>query len=149
MKQGNNRVYKLIKGEDTKTLYFPKVDTVSKRVRATMEVAQYKKLGYSVLCVLYVDKETYLNLRIDETVREILQTDKVEQDLRTKFSEREMTKDTYLSSMTANSDYRKSCMKKLEKQMKRLLFYEDLDCHNEIAVELFNTVTSNKPLWLN
>ena len=149
MKQGNFRVYKLTKADDTTTVYFPDVDTVAKRVKVARRIAEYNKEGYKVLCVLYVDKETFLNLRIDETVHSIVQADRDEQEIRRRFAEREMSKSVYAESMSANAEWRNTCMKKLEKQMKRLMFYEDMECHNEIAVELFNTMVSKKPLWLN
>lgn len=153
MKCGNYRVYKLINDGDSVTLYFPEVDTVVKKVKVQKELDTYRKSGYQIACVLFVDKETYLNLRIDETVHNILKADNYEQEIKDRYNNREMSIGTYYESLEANNAWRKSNLDKLEKQMKRLLFYEEMNCTNEIAVELFNRIGSNaviskNALWL-
>lgn len=103
-----------------------------------LTVASMKENGYQVAGILYVNKETYLNARLNQTVEDYLYTDHNEEDAKRKYRRGEMDKEVYLDTMKLCQDFKWTCLKKIDMQIRRMV-REDFDVENEIALQLYDT----------
>lgn len=137
MKFGDYEVVKLRLDDSVITEYFLPRTSLERKIDRWSRMCDLKSEGYVVLATVFVDKETYLNLRINDTVADYCYQDKLEQDYRYKYRIGELNRDTYIDTMKSIQDYKWTCLKRLDMQMRRL-FREDFDCYNEIAVQLYD-----------
>lgn len=137
MKFGNYEVVKLRREDSVITEYFLPRTSLERKLDRWSRMNELKNNGYSVLAIVFVDKETYLNMRINDTVGDYCSQDKLEQEYRVKYRHGEVNRDVYIDTMKAIQDYKWTCLKKLDMQMRRL-FREDFDCWNEIAIQLYD-----------
>lgn len=137
MKFGDYEVVKLRLDDSVITEYFLPRTSLERKIDRWSRMCDLKSEGYVVLATVFVDKETYLNLRINDTVDDYCYQDKLEQDYRYKYRIGELNRDTYIDTMKSIQDYKWTCLKRLDMQMRRL-FREDFDCYNEIAVQLYD-----------
>ena len=137
MKFGDYEVVKLRLEDSVITEYFLPMTSLERKLDRWSRMNELKSSGYVVLATVFVDKETYLNLRINDTVGDYCYQDKLEQEYRVKYRHDEIDREVYIDTMKAIQDYKWTCLKKLDMQMRRL-FREDFDCYNEIAVQLYD-----------
>ena len=129
--RGNYMIYRLVdnEGREETLFYLPEKDTDEILRR------QYKSNGFSVYAIAYVDKETYLNARLDYRVKEYCQLDRDEQD--TKRRRLEMTPETYVQTLEMIQDMKWNTLKTISMCIRRLM-REDFDIHNEIGIQLYD-----------
>ena len=137
MKFGDYEVVKLKLEDSVITEYFLPMTSLERKLDRWSRMNELKSSGYVVLATVFVDKETYLNMRINDTVDDYCYQDKLEQEYRVKYRHGEIDREVYIDTMKAIQDYKWTCLKKLDMQMRRL-FREDFDCLNEIAIQLYD-----------
>lgn len=137
--KGNYMIYRLVKstGEEETLFFLPEndEDRLKRRMYRALELQSYKSNGYEVYGVLYVDKETYLNARLDYRVKEYHQLDREEQETRAK--KYQFDPDTYFKTMQMIQDMKWTTLKTINMLVRRLL-REDFDIHNEIGIQLYD-----------
>lgn len=137
--KGDYMIYRLVKstGEEETLFFLPEVDgdRLKRKVCRLLELQSYKSQDYEVYGILYVDKETYLNARLDYRVKEYCQLDQSERD--TRLRQREMTSETYLLTIEMIQDQKWTVLKQISMLMRRLI-REDFDIHNEIGIQLYD-----------
>ena len=106
-----------------------------RKVHRLVDLNSYKCKGYIVTGVLYVDKETYLNARLDVKVAEYCKTDKHEQEVR--LNRHMYDSNTLCTTLEAIQDYKWTCLKQISSLVRRLR-NEDLEVNNEIAIMLYD-----------
>lgn len=138
MKQGDYMIYKLYRKdpEDMVTEFFLP-DNPKRKVRRLASLASYKKEGYLVFGIMYVDKESYLNARLTATVEDYIYEDQMEQETRRKYKYGQINKDVYLDTLKLIQDFKWTCLKKIDMQIRRMV-REDFDVENEIALQLYD-----------
>jgi hypothetical protein len=102
-----------------------------------LSVASRKEKGYQIAGILYVNKETYLNARLSKTVEDYLYEDHLEEETRKKYKNGAMSRDVYLDTIKLCQDFKWTCLKKLDMQIRRMV-REDFDVENEIALQLYD-----------
>ena len=139
MKNGSYMIYKMIntKGEEETLFFLPEVDEdkLKRKLARLLEVQSYRNNGYSVFGILYVDKETYLNARLDYRVKEYCQLDISEQE--TRRDKYKMTPEVYFQTMQMIQDMKWSCLKTISMTIRRLV-REDLSVYNEVGIQLYD-----------
>ena len=137
--KGDYMIYRLVKstGEEETLFFLPEIDEdrFRRKMCRLLELQAYKSQGYEVYGILYVDKETYLNARLDYRVKEYCQLDQSERD--TRLRQREMTPETYLLTIEMIQDQKWTVLKQISMLMRRLI-REDFDIHNEIGIQLYD-----------
>lgn len=138
--KGNYMIYRLVdnEGREETLFYLPEKDAdeiLRRKAYRLLELAQYKSNGFSVYAIAYVDKETYLNARLDYRVKEYCQLDQSERD--TRLRQREMTPETYLLTLEMIQDQKWCVLKQISMNIRRLI-REDFDIHNEIGIQLYD-----------
>ena len=139
MKSGKYMIYKMVntKGEEEVLFFLPEVDEdkLKRKLARLLEVQSYKNNGWSVFGVLYVDKETYLNARIDYKVKEYCHLDISEQETRQKRNT--MIPEVYYQTMQMIQDSKWCCLKCIAMNIRRCI-REDFDVFNEIGIQLYD-----------
>ena len=115
--------------------YFTPTDTMNKKLAKEFRVMQIKSQGYVPFGIVFVDEETYINMRINDTVDEYLYEDYEEQECRKKYRNGYVNPEGFKYSMQTIKEYKWVLMKKLDKQMSRLR-ERDFNCYNEVAMQL-------------
>jgi hypothetical protein len=137
--KGNYMIYKLVKstGEEETLFYLPENDEDRLRRMAyrLLELKQYKSNGYEVFGILYVDKETYLNARLDYRVKQYCQLDLDER--KTREEKYKYNPEVYFQTMQMIQDMKWTALKTISMLVRRLI-REDLDIHNEIGIQLYD-----------
>lgn len=138
-RRGNYMIYRLYNKElsDYVTEFFLPDDCLKRMMTRLLTIQSYKEKGFEIAGILYVDKEAYLNARLNNTVEEYLYEDRLEQETRYKFRTGQMTRDVYLDTMKLIQDYKWTCLKKIDMQIRRLI-REDFSVENEIALQLYD-----------
>lgn len=101
--------------------------------------AAYTRDGWSVFSVQLCTREEYINLRIDEVVESINDTNAERKNLRDRFHKGEFDYESYLTAMAVTNELEVSDYRRLYKLMQRL-YRNDMTCTNEEAVQLYNMV---------
>lgn len=137
--RGNYMIYKMVRKdpEDKVTLFFLPDDSLRRLLERHLELASMKEQGYLIMGIAYVDKATYLNQRLNNTVEEYLYMDREEQDVRFKLKFHEMDRDVAIKTLEMIQDHKWTLLKKLGSQVRRLI-REDFDVENEIAIQLYD-----------
>ena len=132
-------IYKLYNAkEDHTEMEFFLPDNDLKRVTwRLMTLASYKEKGYEVIGILKVDEETYLNARLNETVKEYLYMDNREIQTKVDFRCGMISARTAQRTLEAIQDHKWTLLKVLAKQMRRII-YKDYTVYNEIALKLYD-----------
>lgn len=138
-KRGNYMIYKLQREnpEDMVTKFFLPDDSLSRYFNRLAELSQMRENGYLVMGIAYVDKQTYLNERLNENVREYLYMDNSEEDTKWKYRCGEMTREVALKTLEMINDHKWTLLKVMASQIRRLM-REDFDVDNEIAIQLYD-----------
>ena len=139
MKTGKYMIYKFY-SEETNTYsteFFLPDDTFQRTVYRLLTIASYKEKGSQIAGVLYVDKESYLNARLNLTVEEYIDNDRYEQEVRQQYRRGQMKREVYLDTMKCTQDLKWSYLKKVDMQIRRIL-REGFDVENEIALQLYD-----------
>lgn len=136
---GNYEVVKLYSEKENLFIneFFPPTNGLKRLVDKASLLSAYKSDGYLIIATMRVDKETYINLRINDTVNDYCELDKSEQEYRAKYKKGEMSRDAYIDAMKGVQDYKWTLLKKLDMQIRRLN-REELDCYNELALQLYD-----------
>lgn len=136
---GNYMIYKMYSKEldNYTTVFFTPDDTFKRVAYRLLTLADYKERGYQVAGILYVDKEAYLNARLADTVEDYLYEDRLERETKQKFRSGQMDRDVYLDTMRMIQDYKWTCLKKIDMQIRRMV-REDFSIENEIALALYD-----------
>lgn len=138
MKMGDYEVVKLYSTElGYTTEFFLPNNTLERKLSRRITLSDRKSAGYAIVAIAYVDEETYINLRINETIEDYCYEDRLEQEYRVKYRHGEIDREVYIDTMKSIQDYKWTCLKKLDMQMRRL-FRKDYECYNEIAVQLYD-----------
>ena len=132
-------IYKLQREnpEDMVTKFFLPDDSLSRYFNRLAELSQMRENGYLVMGIAYVDKQTYLNERLNETVREYLYMDNSEEDTKWKYRCGEMTREVAFKTLEMINDHKWTLLKVMASQIRRLM-REDFDVDNEIAIQLYD-----------
>ena len=139
MKTGKYMIYKFY-SEETNTYsteFFLPDDTFQRIVYRLLTIASYKEKGSQIAGVLYVDKESYLNARLNLTVEEYIDNDRYEQEVKQQYRRGQMKREVYLDTMKCTQDLKWSYLKKVDMQIRRIL-REGFDVENEIALQLYD-----------
>ena len=139
MKTGKYMIYKFYNsGTDTyETEFFLPDDTFQRTLYRLLTIASYKDKGSQIAGVLYVDKESYLNARLNLTVEEYIDNDRYEQEVRQQYRRGQMKREVYLDTMKCTQDLKWSYLKKIDMQIRRIL-REGFNVENEIALQLYD-----------
>lgn len=132
-------IYKMVRRdpEDKVTLFFLPDDSLRRVLERQLQLASMKEQGYLTIGIAYVDKETYLNQRLNETVKEYLYLDESEYDTKMKYRRGEITRETALKTLEMINDHEWTLLKVMASQIRRLI-REDFDVENEIAIQLYD-----------
>lgn len=132
MKSGDYVIIKMVKDGETTTLFFL---PDSLRLKINYTVRCYEKDGYSFLAEAHVDRETYLNEKLNDKVRKYCEADKQEQYIREQYRQNLITSDMFYDAISfCQND--KWVMLRLIERLIRKCAKEDLDVYNEIAIQL-------------
>lgn len=139
MKTGKYMIYKFYNKEHDiyQTEFFLPDETFQRLMTRLLTIASYKEKGSQIAGVLYVDKEAYLNARLNATVKDYIYEDRAEQEVRAKYRKGQMDRDVYLDTMKLIQDFKWTCLKKIDMQIRRMV-REDFDVENEIALQLYD-----------
>ena len=139
MKTGKYMIYKFYNsGTDTyETEFFLPDDTFQRTLYRLLTIASYKEKGSRIAGVLYVDKESYLNARLNATVEDYIYEDQMEQETRRKYKCGQLDREVYLDTLNMIQDFKWTCLKKIYKQIRRMV-REDFDVENEIALQMYD-----------
>ena len=137
MRQGNYYVYRFHNEElgDCVNKFFLPDSDIKHLLNRLVSIADMKDKGYRAIALVRVDKETYLNLRLNDTVEDYLYEDRVEQETRRKYRLGQMSEEVFYQTMNSIKDYKLTCLKIMTGQVRRLT-RNDMDVQNEIAIQL-------------
>lgn len=133
-------IYKFYNKElnDTVTEFFlPDEDSVRRKMGRLLTIQSLKDKGYLTLGVVYVDKESYLNARLNDSVEEYLYMDRQEQETKSQFRRGEISYLVTMRTLEGIQDYKWTLLKKINRQVRRLV-REDFSVNNEIALMLYD-----------
>lgn len=139
LKTGDYAVYRLFNAatEDFTTEFFLPCANLARWLDKKARLADLRAKGYVVQGVVCVDHETYLNLRINDTIEDYCYEDRMEQDYRLMYRRGQISREVYIDTMKAIQDYKWTCLKRLDMQMRRIQSH-DYDCYNEVALQLYD-----------
>ena len=146
MKTGD---YKVITLEHPKMGFLTEFFTPRKDFKALAYMALTRaddlEKGYKIVSILRVDKETYLNLKINNVVDDYTYQDQNERDIISSYSRGEVSLKVMKETIFQCESYKGTCLRRLDILLGRLE-REDFECYNELAIELYNMYLS--PLLL-
>lgn len=102
-----------------------------------LTLASLKEKGYEVIGLIKVDKETYLNARLSDTVQEYLYLDREENETRAQYRKGLVKPEVALKTLEMIQDMKWTLLKKLSFQIRRLI-REDFEVYNEVALQLYD-----------
>lgn len=123
--------------ENYTTEFFLPDESLKRLAYRLLTLADYKERGYRIAGVLYVNKESYLNARLTNTVEDYLYEDRLEREVKNQFRRGQMDREVYLNTMRGIQDFKWTCLKKIDMQIRRMV-REDMDIENEIALALYD-----------
>lgn len=123
--------------ENYTTEFFLPDESLKRLAYRLLTLADYKERGYRIAGVLYVNKESYLNARLTNTVEDYLYEDRLEREVKDQFRRGQMDREVYLNTMRGIQDFKWTCLKKIDMQIRRMV-REDIDIENEIALALYD-----------
>lgn len=96
-----------------------------------------RRQGLKVVAVLNVDKESYLNLKLEDITEDYLYQEYVEEEARNKYKMGLIEVGTLKDTLMSCQNYKWTCLKRIAKVMKRIQ-REGLVCHSEKGMKLYN-----------
>lgn len=137
MTRGDYMIYKFYNKEldDMTTEFFLPDENLRRVAERLLTIQCLKDRGYLVMGVVYVDKESYLNARLNDTVEEYLYMDKQERETKRNYRCGHMSADVAVKTLEMIRDHKWTVLKKLHMQIRRMN-REDFSINNEIALML-------------
>lgn len=138
-RHGEYQIYKFYNKEldHYETEFFLPDDSLRRTAERLMKLASYKESGYQIAGILYVNKESYLNARLADTVEDYIYMDKLEREAKEKFEKGLMSLEVYTNTVVMIQDYKWTLLKKLKMQVDRMI-RADFEVENEIAIQLYD-----------
>lgn len=90
-------------------------------------------------------KVTYLNARLNESVREYCENEDYRKEVVGQYHRSVISNQVFFDTMRVIDDFKWTCLKKIEMQVRRII-REDFDVQNEVALQLFDAVHGNNSL---
>ena len=122
--------------DDVREFFLPEKCLIDKLQRLKT-LSEYSKNGYVCAGFVAVDKETYLNARLNETVKEYCDNEAYRRDTQERYYQNSLSNKVYFETMRLIDDFKWTCLSKLEQQVRRLV-REDFTVQNEIALQLYD-----------
>lgn len=143
-KTGKYMVYKMHNAEigDSVMQFFTPDSSLKKVLERKFAIACLRDRGYEIHGILYVDHETYLNMRLSVTVQDYLDMDKKECSVRDEYEQGKISRDIAWYALEAIQSRKKDILKVLHRQVRRIQ-REDYDVENEIALGLYDFYTAS------
>lgn len=137
MRQGKYMIYKLYKKDinDYTLEFFLPDDDLKRKLNRVLTLASLKEKGYRIAGILYVDKESYLNARLAQSVQDYLYQDNAEHEVKKNFRQGLMSEEIAVKTLEMIQDMKWDLLKNIHRQVKRMV-REDFDVENEIALML-------------
>lgn len=142
-------IFKMRKPQDNEivTLFFLPDKSVFDKFKRMTELAEYRANGYMCSGFTCVDKETYLNARLNETVKDFCENEEYRRDVIDRHSRGLLSETVFFETMRLIDDYKWTCLKKLSMQVRRLV-RNDYDVHNEVAIQLYDAMNGRNSVAL-
>ena len=121
--------------DDMITEFFLPDDCLRRVAERLLTIQCHKEKGYLVMGVIYVDKESYLNARLNDTVEEYLYMDRQERDVKANYRRGDMNQDVAIKTLEMIQDHKWTILKRIHLQIRRMN-REDFSVNNEIALML-------------
>lgn len=130
-------IYRLFNEEldDMITEFFLPDNSIRRQLERTLKLQSLKDKGYLVMGILYVDKRSYLNARLTDTVNEYIYNDKSEQETKKQFNRGEISYQIAFRTLELIQDRKWTLLKRIHHQINRMI-NEEVDIDNEIAIML-------------
>lgn len=132
--------------EEIVTLFFLPCKDIVDKIARDRELKSMVDNGYMCAGFVNVDRETYLNARIDETVRQFCENERFRTECVERFSAGGMSLKTFTDTMRLVDDFKWTCLTKIDMQVRRVLNREGFDVRNEIALQLYDGLHGNNDL---
>lgn len=134
-------IYKFRKPQEEEyvTEFFLPDKCLVDKLSRTKTLAEYRANGYVCAGFVSVDKETYLNARLNETVKDYCANEDFRQDVQEKFNQCSITSKVYIDTMRLIDDFKWTCLSKLDRQVRRIV-NEDFCIQNEVAVQIYDAL---------
>lgn len=142
-------IFKMRKPQDNEivTLFFLPDKSVFDKFKRMTELAEYRANGYMCSGFTCVDKETYLNARLNETVKDFCENEEYRRDVIDRHNRGLLNETVFFETMRLIDDYKWTCLKKLSMQVRRLV-RNDYDVHNEVAIQLYDAMNGRNSVAL-
>lgn len=123
--------------EEYVTEFFLPETCLADKIHKAKTLSDYQKNGYMCAGFVAVDKETYLNARLAQTVKDYCDNEAYREEVQRRYFQCEMSSRTFFDTMRLIDDFKWTCLSKLEQQVRRLL-REDFSVQNEIAIQIYD-----------
>ena len=123
--------------DDYVTEFFLPEKCLIDKLQRLKTLSEYSKNGYVCAGFVAVDKETYLNARLNETVKEYCDNEAYRQDTQERYYRNSLSNKVYFETMRLIDDFKWTCLAKLEQQFRRIV-REDFTVQNEIALQIYD-----------
>lgn len=130
---GEYSVYEFVKKDTNNEFIF-----VNPNNSPYKEVTDLMKRGYSLCRVEYMDKERYLNERLNVRVQEYLSLDEDEQSYKSMFTTGQITEDTLYSTLNIIIGQKVAVIQQIKLLVGRII-REDYSVYNEIALGILDS----------
>lgn len=132
--------------EEIMTEFFLPDKSFLDKVRRVKRLAEIREEGYICAGFVRVDRETYLNARLAETVKDYCENEKYREEVLYRYQEEQsMTSQVFFDTMRLIDDYKWTCLRKIQMQVRRIL-NSGLEVWNEIALQLYDGICGNNSL---
>lgn len=141
----NYMIYKfrLPQQEEVLTEFFLPDKTWLDKIERVKRIAEIRAEGYICSGFVRVNKETYLNARLEETVKEFCSNENYREKVLHEYQvEKTMTSQVFFDTMRLIDDFKWTCLQKIQMQVRRLI-NSGLDVWNEIALQLYDSINGN------
>ena len=141
----NYMIYKfrLPQQEEVLTGFFLPDKTWLDKIERVKRIAEIRAEGYICSGFVRVNKETYLNARLEETVKEFCSNENYREKVLHEYQvEKTMTSQVFFDTMRLIDDFKWTCLQKIQMQVRRLI-NSGLDVWNEIALQLYDSINGN------
>ena len=141
----NYMIYKfrLPQQERVLTEFFLPDKTWLDKIERVKRIAEIRAEGYICSGFVRVNKETYLNARLEETVKEFCSNENYREKVLHEYQvEKTMTSQVFFDTMRLIDDFKWTCLQKIQMQVRRLI-NSGLDVWNEIALQLYDSINGN------
>ena len=141
----NYMIYKfrLPQQEEVLTEFFLPDKTCLDKIERVKRIAEIRAEGYICSGFVRVNKETYLNARLEETVKEFCSNENYREKVLHEYQvEKTMTSQVFFDTMRLIDDFKWTCLHRIQMQVRRLI-NSGLDVWNEIALQLYDSINGN------